>query len=71
LQRISVGTVFNYLPVNIGEKLLNKNIAPAIRALFKTGFFQDISMGREGDVLLIEVLERPSIAEIEMRLLKS
>lgn len=66
LQRISVGTVFNYLPVNIGEKLLNKNIAPAIRALFKTGFFQDISMGREGDVLLIEVLERPSIAEIEI-----
>ncbi len=40
LQRISVGTVFNYLPVNIGEKLLNKNIAPAIRAVFKTGFFQ-------------------------------
>ncbi len=66
LQRISVGTVFNYLPVNIGEKLLNKNIAPAIRALFKTGFFQNISMSREGDVLLIDVLERPSIAEIEI-----
>ncbi|WP_428353642.1 outer membrane protein assembly factor BamA [Methyloprofundus sp.] len=66
LQRISVGTVFNYLPVNIGEELLYKNIAPAIRALFKTGFFQDISMGREGDVLMIEVEERPSIAEIEI-----
>ncbi len=66
LQRISVGTVFNYLPVNIGEKLLNKNIAPAIRALFRTGFFQDISMSREGDVLLINVKERPSIAEIEI-----
>lgn len=66
LQRISVGTVFNYLTVNIGEKLLDKNIAPAIRALFKTGFFQDISMGREGDVLLVEVQERPSIAEIEI-----
>ncbi|NOR80103.1 MAG: outer membrane protein assembly factor BamA [Methyloprofundus sp.] len=65
LQRISVGTVFNYLPVNIGEKLLEKNIAPAIRALFKTGFFQDISMSREADVLLIAVQERPSIAEIE------
>ncbi|NOR81224.1 MAG: outer membrane protein assembly factor BamA, partial [Methyloprofundus sp.] len=65
LQRISVGTVFNYLPVNIGEKLLEKNIAPAIRALFKTGFFQDISMSREDDVLMIAVQERPSIAEIE------
>jgi len=65
LQRISVGTVFNYLPVNIGEKLLQKNIAPAIRALFKTGFFQDISMSRQDDVLLIAVQERPSIAEIE------
>ncbi len=66
LQRISVGTVFNYLPVNIGEELLYKNIAPAIRALFKTGFFRDISMSRQGDVLLIEVLERPSIAEIKI-----
>ncbi|NOQ13617.1 MAG: outer membrane protein assembly factor BamA [Methyloprofundus sp.] len=65
LQRISVGTVFNYLPLNIGEKLLEKNIAPAIRALFKTGFFQDISMSREDDVLIIAVQERPSIAEIE------
>ncbi|MCK5353630.1 MAG: outer membrane protein assembly factor BamA [Methyloprofundus sp.] len=65
LQRISVGTVFNYLPVNIGEELLYKNIAPAIRALFKTGFFQDISMSRDGDVLLIDVQERPSIAEIK------
>ena len=65
LQRISVGTVFNYLPVNIGEKLLQKNIAPAIRALFRTGFFQDISMSRQGDVLIIAVQERPSIAEIE------
>ena len=64
LQRISVGTVFNYLPVNIGEKLLQKNIVPAIRALFKTGFFKDVSLSREGDDLLVAVQERPSIAEI-------
>ncbi|MCF7972098.1 MAG: outer membrane protein assembly factor BamA, partial [Methylococcaceae bacterium] len=64
LQRISVGTVFNYLPVNVGETLLNKNIAPAIRALFKTGFFKDIAMQREGDVLVVVVKERPSIAKI-------
>jgi outer membrane protein insertion porin family len=66
LQRISIGTVFNYLPVNVGEKLLQKNIAPAIRALFKTGFFHDISMQRDGNVLLIAVKERPSIAKIEI-----
>ncbi len=66
LQRISVGTVFNYLPVNVGEKLLQKNVAPAIRALFKTGFFHNISMQRDGDILLIAVEERPSIAEIEI-----
>jgi len=66
LQRISVGTVFNYLPVNVGEKLLQKNIAPAIRALFKTGFFKDIKMQREGHTLLIAVQERPSVAEINI-----
>ncbi len=66
LQRISVGTVFNYLPVNVGEKLLQKNIAPAIRALFKTGFFKDIKMQREGSTLLIAVQERPSVAEINI-----
>lgn len=66
LQRISVGTVFNYLPVDVGDKLLQKNIGPAIRALFKTGFFKDISMHRDGDVLLIDVQERASIAEIEI-----
>ncbi len=66
LQRISVGTVFNYLPVNVGEKLLQKNIAPAIRALFKTGFFKDIRMQREGHTLLIDVQERPSVAEINI-----
>ncbi|BCG64754.1 MAG: outer membrane protein insertion porin family [Methyloprofundus sp.] len=66
LQRISVGTVFNYLPVNVGEKLLQKNVAPAIRALFKTGFFHNISMQRDGNILLVAVEERPSIAEIEI-----
>ncbi len=66
LQRISVGTVFNYLPVNIGDTLVQKNVAPAIRALFKTGFFQNISFQRENNTLLIAVEERPSITEIEI-----
>jgi outer membrane protein insertion porin family len=64
LQRISEGTVFNYLPVNVGEKFSMDAIAPAIRALFKTGFFKDISLEKEGNTLVVNVVERPSIAKI-------
>ena len=64
LQRISLGTVYNYLPVNVGEKFSLDNVAPAIRALFKTGFFKDVSMEREGSTLIVNVVERPSIAKI-------
>ncbi len=64
LQRISVGTVYNYLPVNVGEKFSLDNVGPAIKALFKTGFFKDISLEREGSTLIVNVVERPSIAKI-------
>ncbi|MDI1232201.1 MAG: outer membrane protein assembly factor BamA [Methylobacter sp.] len=64
LQRISVGTVYNYLPINVGEKFSLDNVAPAIKALFKTGFFKDISLEREGSTLIVNVVERPSIAKI-------
>ncbi len=64
LQRISAGTVYNYLPVNIGERFSRSDIGPAIRALFKTGFFKDVMLEREGNVLIVNVVERPSIAKI-------
>ena len=64
LQRISVGTVYNYLPVNVGERFSMENIAPAIKALFKTGFFKDVSLEREDSTLIVNVVERPSIAKI-------
>ncbi len=64
LQRISLGTVYNYLPVNVGEKFSLENAAPAIKALFKTGFFKDITLEREGSTLIVNVVERPSIAKI-------
>ncbi|MGZ5012841.1 MAG: POTRA domain-containing protein, partial [Methylobacter sp.] len=64
LQRISVGTVYNYLPVNVGERFSLDNVGPAIKALFKTGFFKDISLEREGSTLIVNVVERPSIAKI-------
>lgn len=64
LQRISVGTVYNYLPVNVGERFSLDNAGSAIKALFKTGFFKDISLEREDSVLIVKVVERPSIAKI-------
>jgi len=64
LQRISEGTVFNYLPINVGEKFTKENVGPAIRALFKTGFFKDISLERDGNTLIVNVVERASIAKI-------
>jgi outer membrane protein insertion porin family len=64
LQRISEGTVFNYLPVNVGERFSLNNVGPAIKALFKTGFFKDVTLEREGSALIVNVAERPSIAKI-------
>ena len=64
LQRISAGTVYNYLPVNVGERFYLSNVGPAIRALFKTGFFKDVKLDREGNILVVSVVERPSIAKI-------
>lgn len=64
LQRISLGTVYNYLPVNVGETFSSENVAPAIRALFKTGFFKDITLERDGSTLIVNVVERPAIAKI-------
>lgn len=64
LQRISEGTVFNYLPVTVGERFSLSNVGPAIKALFKTGFFKDVTLEREGSALIVNVVERPSIAKI-------
>lgn len=64
LQRISAGTVYNYLPVIVGERFSMDKAGTAIKALFKTGFFKDISLEREGTTLIVNVVERPSIAKI-------
>jgi outer membrane protein insertion porin family len=67
LQRVPVGTVLNYLTIRVGETVEEDRIAEAIRSLYKTGFFQDVQVGRDGDVLVVEVVERPSIASIDVR----
>lgn len=66
LQRISAGTVFNYLPIKVGETLDDARSAEAIRALFKTGFFKDVRLEREGDVLVVYVTERPAVASVKI-----
>ncbi len=64
LQRISAGTVFNSLPVEVGDNVESTEISGAVRALYQTGYFNDIQVGRDGDVLVLSVIERPSISEI-------
>jgi outer membrane protein insertion porin family len=66
LQRISEGTVFNYLPINIGDTVDDVRIREAIRALYTQGLFDDIEMRRDGDALVIAVKERPSIESFEI-----
>ena len=67
LQRVSAGTVFNALPVEVGDDVESPDIAGAVRALYRTGYFNDIQIGRDGDVLVVSVVERPSISEIEIK----
>jgi len=66
LQRISAGTVFSYLPVKVGDTLDDARSAETIRALFKAGFFKDVQLDRDGDVLVISVTERPSIGSVKI-----
>ncbi len=64
LQRIMVGTVFNYLPIKPGDYLSDEKTPELIRALYKTGFFKDVRLERDGNVLVVVVNERPAVAEI-------
>ncbi|WP_237044545.1 outer membrane protein assembly factor BamA [Aquipseudomonas alcaligenes] len=66
LQRVSAGSLFGALPLNVGDQVDERRLGEATRSLFKTGFFQDIQLGREGDVLVVNVTERPSISTIEI-----
>ncbi len=65
LQRTEPGTVFSYLPVKVGETMNEEKAQQAVRALFATGFFQDVRLEVDGDVLVVMVQERPAIAQID------
>ena len=66
LQRIAAGTVFNYLPVQVGDTTTDGITATIIRTLYATGFFKDVRVERDGTVLVVWVQERPAIAEISI-----
>jgi len=65
IQRISAGTIFNYLPIKVGDFVDDNEVNEAIKALFDTGFFQDIELSRKGGVLIVDIVERPTVASIE------
>ncbi len=65
LQRTEPGTVFSYLPVKVGETMDRAKAQQALRALYATGFFQDVRLEAEGNVLVVLVVERPAIASID------
>ena len=64
LQRITAGTVFNYLPIKPGDVVNFDRTGDIVRELYKTGFFKDIRLEKSGDVLVVVVTERPAISEI-------
>ena len=66
LQRIGAGTVFTYLPIERGDTVDSTRIGEAMRALYKTGFFEDIRFDREGSILVISVTERPAINTLKI-----
>ncbi|MCY1334471.1 Outer membrane protein assembly factor BamA [compost metagenome] len=66
LQRVSAGSVFAALPLNVGDQVDDRRLVEATRSLFRTGFFQDIQLNRDGNVLIVNVVERPSISTIEI-----
>lgn len=66
LQRVSVGTVLNYLPVQVGEDIDPSATGEIIRELYETGFFQAVSLDRVGDTLIVNVVERGTIGSINV-----
>jgi len=66
LQRISAGTVFNYLPIKVGQTIDSQDTVDAVKALFKSGFFNDVYLERDGSVLVVFVRERAAISSIDI-----
>ena len=66
LERITPGTVFNYLPMKVGDTFDDALSVDAVRALFKTGFFDDVKVEKDGNDLILIFKERPAIGTISL-----
>jgi outer membrane protein insertion porin family len=66
IQRTDPGAVFSYLPVKVGDTMDNEQGAAAIHALYATGFFKDVRLKVDHGVLIVQVVERPTIASIDI-----
>ncbi|HCP77478.1 MAG TPA: outer membrane protein assembly factor BamA, partial [Pusillimonas sp.] len=64
VQRVDPGTIFTYLPVKVGEQFTQEQAAEAIQRLYATGFFSDVTIDTQNDVLVVQVKERPTIAAV-------
>jgi len=64
LQRTEAGTVFNYLPIKVGDTFTDKKAQESIKSLFATGFFNDVRVESNGNVVIVEVTERPVISQL-------
>jgi len=65
LERLPDGTLLNYLPIVVGDPIDDNQVTFAISELYKTGFFADVKLFRDDNTLVIQVVERPSIADVE------
>lgn len=66
LQRISAGTVFNFLPVKVGDEMTDNDARGIIRSLYKSKYFNDVQLEQQDNILVIKVQERPAISSIEL-----
>src|SRR5579862_9342923 len=64
VQRTEPGTIFSYLPIKVGDRVDDQKISDALKALYATGFFRDVRLERQGDVLVVIVQERPTISSL-------
>ena len=66
LQRVSTGSIFNVIPISVGDKIDSRKSNDIVRSLFSTEQFDDIQIGKDGNTLVITVIERPSISSIDI-----
>jgi outer membrane protein insertion porin family len=64
VQRTEPGTIFSYLPIKVGDRVTDEKISDAVKALYATGFFRDVRLEAQGDVLIVAVQERPTISSL-------